>query len=518
MNDDLADPDLPDGPDTSDAPGTSDPPDRTEARDNMARPDSPDGSSIPEQQPQAPPVAQKGAPAGTVSTSRSASRAVKRTSVTPRRPWIPKHRRDELRALALRSRQVVLLAAVTGVITGLIVAGFDRLAVSVMFDHILHLPLWIIAIFPGIGLLIAGAARWVIGPRVSPATTDEYLHSFHDPEYVLGWRPFAARMIAALATLGTGGPMGLEGPSMFAGANVGSQLQRRFPGTFKDADRRVLLVAGAAAGVAAIFKAPATGAVFALEVPYQGDLARRMLLPALVASATGYLTFVAINGTDALFPISGSPGFGYRDLAGAIALGVLAGLGARVFAWMLRKAKELAARPKPLLIIFGAGAVVGLTFVLGRLLTGDSLLVGSGYHVLTWATDPARSVWVILSILALRCVATSATVAGGGVGGLFIPLVVAGALTGVAVGHVANRADLGLFVVIGVAAFLGAGYRVPLAGVMFAAETTGRPAFIVPALIAAVAAELVMGESSVTSYQRNTPWSEPLSGDPPPGI
>ena len=85
--------------------------------------------------------------------------------------------------------------------------------------------------------------------------------------------------LAGLATLGSGGPMGLEGPSMYAGAVVGSNLQRRLPRMFRDADRRVLLVAGAAAGVAAIFKAPATGAVFALEVPYQDDLARYMLPP-----------------------------------------------------------------------------------------------------------------------------------------------------------------------------------------------------------------------------------------------
>ena len=68
----------------------------------------------------------------------------------------------------------------------------------------------------------------------------------------------------------------------------------------------MLLVAGAAAGVAAIFKAPATGAIFALEVPYRDDLARRMLLPALVASAAGYLVFVAINGTARSFPIDGA--------------------------------------------------------------------------------------------------------------------------------------------------------------------------------------------------------------------
>ena len=69
----------------------------------------------------------------------------------------------------------------------------------------------------------------------------------------------------------------------------------------------------------------------------------------------------------------------------------------------------------------------------------------------------------MLALLVLRSLATSATVAGGGVGGLFIPLVVAGALTGAVVGGAINETDLDLFIVIGVAAFLGAGYRVPLA-------------------------------------------------------
>ena len=103
-------------------------------------------------------------------------------------------------------------------------------------------------------------------------------------------------------------------------------------------------------------------------------------------------------------------------------------------------------------------------------------------------------------MLGLRCVATAATVSGGGAGGLFIPLVVAGALLGQAFETVAGGAA-GLFPLIGVAAFLGAGYRVPLAAVMFVAEATGRPGFIVPALLAAVAGELVMGRASVTAYQ-----------------
>ena len=416
--------------------------------------------------------------------------------------WLPEHRRTEFKQLVSRSHQVVSLAAVTGVLTGLIVALFDRLVVDVLFEHVLKLRPWLIAVLPALGLLLALGVRKTIGRGASPATADEYLHAFHDEDYELEWRPFIARTIAAVLTLGAGGPMGLEGPSLYSGATIGAKLQRRLPRSFRDADRRVLLVAGAAAGVAAIFKAPATGAVFALEVPYQEDLARRMLLPSLVASATGYLTFVGINGTTALFPIDGNPSFQMRDLLGAVVIGIIAGFGARCFSWMLRHAKHLSASSRPWLTTVAAGASITAMFTIGRLLTGESLLVGSGYQVVAWAAAPRHSIWLMFVILVLRCMATSATVAGGGVGGLFIPLVVAGALTGSIIGGMVDRAELTLFIVIGVAAFLGAGYRVPLAAVMFVAETTGRPSFIVPGLLAAVAAELMMGTSSVTKYQR----------------
>jgi CIC family chloride channel protein len=86
---------------------------------------------------------------------------------------------------------------------------------------------------------------------------------------------------------------------------------------------------------------------------------------------------------------------------------------------------------------------------------------------------------------------------------VFVPLVVAGAIVGRGVGDIVNPLDPTLYVLLGIAAFLGAGYRVPLAAVMFVAEATGQPGFIVPALFAAVAAELVMGEQSITTFQRS---------------
>jgi chloride channel protein, CIC family len=140
--------------------------------------------------------------------------------------------------------------------------------------------------------------------------------------------------------------------------------------------------------------------------------------------------------------------------------------------------------------------------VASRVIYGQSLTLGSGYNVIAWVGEGHHALWAIAVLLVLRLVATPATAFGGGVGGLFVPLVVLGALLGSLCGTAVHEPTMTLFPVIGVAAFLGAGYRTPLAAIMFVAESTGRPGFIVPGLIAAVVSQLVMGRSSVSIYQR----------------
>jgi CIC family chloride channel protein len=407
-------------------------------------------------------------------------------------------RRGELRTLAGRLRGVVFWSAVTGLLTGLVVAGFEHLVLDEALPHVLGLPVWATATLPLVGLAVAFGLLRVVGGGASPATSDAYLQAFHG-QADLGWRVSVARLLASVATIGSGGALGLEGPSQYAGAAVGNGLEDGL-GSRVVSQRRSLLVAGAAAGVGAIFKAPATGAVFALESPYQDDLARKMLLPALVGAATGYLMLVSFDGTTPLLTVHGSPPLSGVDLAGAVALGFLAGVGARLFAAVLRVAKRVAARGPALPRILVSGATLGGLFLAGRALTGRDLAIGPGYDAVRWAISNHPEFLVLIAVLGLRCLATAATVGGGGAGGLFIPLVVAGALLGQAFDTVVGGAT-GLFPIIGVAAFLGAGYRVPLAAVMFVAEATGRPGFIVPALLAAVAGELVMGRSSVTDYQ-----------------
>jgi CIC family chloride channel protein len=408
----------------------------------------------------------------------------------------------ELRALALRSREVVIVSAATGALTGLAVAIFERGATASLLERVLDAPAWVQVAAPVIGLVLSALALKVLAGGASQATTDVYIQAMPDPRAPFALRPVLGRLAASFATLGFGGAAGFEGPSLYMGAGIGATIHDRLSRKVRSLDRHVLLAAGAAAGVAAIFKAPATGAVFALEVPYQDDLARGALLPALVGAASGYTTYVTIEGTTPLIPVAGSPPIDLRDLAAAAAIGVVCGLGAKVYAFLVRQAKRAQDRFPALLRAAVTGVGLAALLVLSRVLfEGEPLSMGPGYAAIDFALDPDRTL-VLIAVLATVRVAATVLTMGGGVGGLFVPLVVQGALSGRLIGGLFGGSQQSLFVVVGIAAFLGAGYRVPLSAVMFVAEATGRPGFIVPGLIAAVVAELVMGDSSVSPYQR----------------
>lgn len=422
---------------------------------------------------------------------------------SPRR-LLPAHRHAEARVIGHRTRQTLLFAAGTGVVVGLVVLAIERITLEGFTDAFADRPLWFRALLPAAGLLIAAVCLRVVAGGASSSTSDEYIRTFHDQSIErLDSRPVLGRILASIATIGYGGALGLEGPSIYAGAAVGSSVQRRFARFFSREDAKLLLVAGAAAGVSAIFKAPATGALFAIEVPYRADLARRNVLPAMVASSASYVTFALVDGTEPLLPVPGTHAFGWGDLGGALAVGALCGLGARLFSAGIAALRSDAVKAVPWVTrVAVAGAALALLAWVSYAVADAPLSLGPGYDVIGWATDPGNGTWLVLAILAVRVAAVMATYGGGGVGGLFIPLVVTGALTGRLAGDVLN-VDPDLLMVVGMAAFLGAGYRTPLTGVVFVAETTGSPAFVVPALVATAASQLLLGDSSsVARHQR----------------
>jgi len=415
---------------------------------------------------------------------------------------IPTGGRAHLVDLSRRSQQVLGVAGLVGVVVGLVVAGFERVTADVVFEQVLDLPLAVQAGAPAVGLAVTAVVLRLGGPSASASTSDDYIRAFHDSRGGrLRLRDVPVKLLAAVATLGTGAPLGYEGPAIYAGASIGAAAQRRLARLFSAEQAKVLMVAGAAAGVAAVFKAPVTGLVFAMEVPFQDDLARRMVLPAAISSAASYVTFAALAGTEPLLPVAGRPPFNLVDLGGAAVIGLVAGVLARLFVVLIREAKRLSGRGHPVLRIAVAGSILAAVVVAGDSLGDGPLGLGPGYNALRWALEPQHSVVAIIALGTLRVVGTAAAVGGGGTGGLFIPLVIQGALVGRAVGGVFDMEGTSLFPVVGMAAFLGAGYRVPLAAVVFVAEFTGQPGFVVPGLIAAVVAQLVMGRSSISPYQ-----------------
>ena len=101
-------------------------------------------------------------------------------------------RTQEFRDLVRRSREVVLLAAITGALTGLLVRFFEYVVTEVMLERVLTAPLWFGAIAPGVGLVLAAILLHTVGGGASAATSDEYLQAFHDPEYPVRRGPSSA--------------------------------------------------------------------------------------------------------------------------------------------------------------------------------------------------------------------------------------------------------------------------------------------------------------------------------------
>lgn len=423
------------------------------------------------------------------------------------------------------SARLLAVSIGVGIVTAVVVAAFEDVTLK-LFESLLEQPLWVMASAPFVGLAVAKLLLVTIGRGASGATSDEYVRTFHERSPRLPLRLLPTRLLAGVATIGSGGALGLEGPSIYAGSSIGLGFHRRLQRFLRREDAHNLLTAGAAAGVAAIFKAPATGVLFALEAPYRDDLHRQALLPALLASAASYTTFVALVGSESVIPplgtnlvlqATGREGevislteladflreplrVDLADLVGAAVLGVVAGLGGRMFAWLIQRAKTRApTRPTWQRLIGGGVVLAGLA--IGAEAAFDApLTLGPGIESMAWVVEPRASLPLIALLLVMRVAATTTTVAAGGVGGLFIPLATLGVITGQFVGLALGN-ETGLYPILGLAAFLGAGYRVPIAAVMFVAEAT-LGAFVVPALVAAAVSQIVAGESSVAEYQR----------------
>lgn len=426
------------------------------------------------------------------------------------------------------SRKWVLLAGIVGVVTGFFVVILDFVVrtlflgdavgeggftgfVTTLYDTSPAASF----LLPFVGMVLVGALLRKFASAPSISGTDELLEHYHSYSEGVHPREGALKYLAAILTIGFGGSAGLEGPSISAGGVVGSWVCRHMSKrlSLTKEDRRILLLAGASAGIAAIFKAPLTGIVFALEVPYKDDIARKALLPSIISGVASYVTFASVDGSSPLFSfVTTRVGFTVEDMLLSAILGILIGLLAIVFSRVYHLIhRRLGSTRVPFLTRFViGGAAVGLIALLVRLSYGSPYTFGAGYFVIQESLLGTFTVQFLAAILVLRMLATAFTLGSGGVGGIFFPLVVFGSLAGSLFGLLVHG-DVAIFASVGIAAFMSAGYKTPLAAVTFIGDTTGSVSFLIPAMIGSAIAYIVSGEASVSTEQKL--WAAPPSGE-----
>lgn len=388
-----------------------------------------------------------------------------------------------------------------GIVVGLIVAAVEWLTIDVFLEELIEAPRGVQVVLGVIGFA-AVPGLLMLRKDLTPSTSDSYIESYHTG-HGAELDKLGPKLAGNVASIGTGTAFGLEGSAILTGATLGQVVGDRLPRVMGERNRLVLVVAGAAAGVAALFKAPATGVLFALESPYRRDLSRHGLIPALVAAAAAYLVFVAFRGSEPLLRFASSEIALSDEIGAAIILGLLAGAVsrylARVFVWAKHAAERWDFRRR-----FAVAAIANaLSLLLAVELVHLPATLGPGAEMVAEIVrDSEIALGAIVTLFVLRMIATSAGLAVGMVGGVFIPLVVQGLLLGRAVEIMLDAPSTGLYPVIGLAAVLGAAYRTPLAAVVFVAESTGRAEFVIPALIATAISQSLMGDDSVSSGQR----------------
>ena len=307
-------------------------------------------------------------------------------------------------------------------------------------------------------------------------------------------------IITSALTVGFGGSVGLEGPTVATGGAIGSNLGRLLRLTFK---HRMLLLGCASAGaMAAIFKAPIAAVVFAFEV-IMLDLTTSSIVPILIAASAGSLTSYAFLGQKVLYDINVVGKFQFEDLPFYILLGVLTGLMSIYFTRTYMFVGQLFDKIKhsynKLLI---GGLSLGVLILIFPSLYGDgyesvnSALHGSYEHLFanSFFSEYQDNIIVILiliiSITLLKVIATSITFGSGGIGGIFAPTLFMGANTGLLFASVFNYFDfknmaLSNFALVGMAGMIAGVLHAPLTGIFLIADLTQGYALLMPLMITA---------------------------------
>lgn len=364
---------------------------------------------------------------------------------------------------------------------------------------------YLLLFLPAIGALLSGLLTTRFAPEARGGGGDAMIEAFHHRAGVLRPRLIWIKSLASIFTLGTGGAGGREGPTMQIGGVLGSVIGRALHVSARE--RRILMVAGVAAGISAVFRTPLGAALLATEVLYRDDFESDALIPALLASVIAYSVFIYFFGESTLFAHARNFPFVSAHLVLYGCLALLISLVATLFLKTLRSVQRFTDRlflpiwARPAL----GGLALGLFAMPFILLAGKHLtepgtgigVLGGGYGAAQIAITGAAWLpkgWTGVQLLLLLClakiIATSLTVGSGGSAGDFAPSLAIGALFGGAFGRAAelllrdSRIDPGAFALVGMGTFYGGIAHVPLSALVMVCELAGSYDLLVPMMLA----------------------------------
>ncbi len=362
-------------------------------------------------------------------------------------------------------------------------------------------PWWLIVLVPAVGGLISGILVFTWAPEAEGHGTDAMIRAFHRGGGIIRTRVPVIKTIASIITIGTGGSAGQEGPIAQIGAGFGSWLARLL--RLSPTERRLLMLAGTAGGVGAIFRAPLGGALFAGEVLYASTaFESAALLPCLASSIVAYSTFALFITPQPVFSLPGMAFHGLRELplfmVLTLACAALGWVYVRVFYGLrdwLFKPMPIPRQLKP--------AIGGL--MLGVLALAFPQVMAGGYGWVQWGAIgmppaltlsgeqsflPHMGMEMLLILAVLKIVATGLTISSGGSGGVFGPSMLIGGMLGGACGQfLASRfpgAQLNpaTFVLVGMGGFFAGVSKTPLTSIVMVSEMTGSYSLLVPLMLA----------------------------------
>ncbi len=402
-----------------------------------------------------------------------------------------------------------------------VLAGYDATphpagerAISWLPEINPHFYPWLLLVIPTVGGLLSGILVYSLAPEAEGHGTDAVIEAYHHHQGEIRPRVPIVKIIASALTLGTGGSGGREGPIAQIGAGFGSVLANMLH--LRPSERRILMAAGMGAGIAAIFRAPLAGALFASEVLYRSpEFEPEVIMPAAIASVVSYCTLGAYSGWAPLFSMPHLSFSSPLQLAPYLLLVLfmvlLAMLYTRTFYGCVAGFRRVPLPPhfRPAIGAFLTGAVaLGLYYAFG----GEKhvlAVLSFGYSAVQEAinSDTTASAWILLAIALGKIATTSLTIGSGGSGGVFGPSMVIGGCGGGALGLLLHSwwpwlvPHPATFVIVGMAGFFAAAAKTPFSTLIIVSEMTGGYELLLPALWVCALAFILSDKQSIYSSQ-----------------